>query len=404
MSQLARHHVFPSVVKILNEYIERRVKFAPGVDKRELGLEKYARMLRERVRDGILPSAASTDAPLLPIVNTFEEYYTTASVDGVTGRPIRHIKKSHLNAAVIRSLGGEKNGIGENAVIDILEDMDAVEAFAPNDRQIGFVIPYEYLGNPHRYEPDFVVRMRGGKHVLLEVKGGKGQVHGEDLVLAKNAAARKWVAAVNNRRRYGEWAFEIVHELSKVRPTLLKYAAPEVVAAESAKILPFRRVDPRPEERWVKAVPVVSLRAAAGHWSQEQTVIEDVVEFAEDWVEFDRTKGRGFEKGMFVCRVDGQSMEPEIPDGSYCLFKPVDSGSYEGKRVLVWHEGVTDADTGGMYTVKVLQRVEKKVDGKKVVVTELRPLNPKFSVLPVQEPERVRVLAEVLEVLSLGRA
>jgi type III restriction enzyme len=399
-SQLARHQVFPSVVKILNDYIERRVTFAPGVDKRELGLEKYSRMLRERVRDGILPSAAAKDSPLLPVVNTFEEYHTTASVDGVTARPIRHIKKSHLNAAVIRSMGSDKTGIGEDAVINILEDLDAVEAFAPNDRQIGFAIPYEYEGNPRRYEPDFIVRMKGGKLVILEVKGGKGEVHGEDLVNAKNTAARKWVAAVNAAGRYGTWAYEIVRDLFKVRPTLLAHAEVDAVASEGAKILPFRRVDPKPQERWVSAVPVISLRAAAGRWSGEQVVMESVVEDAEDWITFERKKGTGFQEGMYVCRVDGHSMEPEIPSGSYCLFRPVGLGTHEGKRVLVWHEGLIDGETGGMYTVKVLHHVERKVDGKKQVVTELRPLNEEFEVLRVSEGQPVRVLAELVEVIG----
>ncbi len=43
--------------------------FAANVDRRELGLEKYASLLRERVRENILlTEVASEKAPLLPVV------------------------------------------------------------------------------------------------------------------------------------------------------------------------------------------------------------------------------------------------------------------------------------------------------------------------------------------------
>ena len=49
----------------------------------------------------------------------------------------------------------------------MIEDLDCVEFYAPNDRQIAMTILYEYLGHPHRYEPDFVVRLRGGRSLIL---------------------------------------------------------------------------------------------------------------------------------------------------------------------------------------------------------------------------------------------
>jgi len=38
---------------------------------------------------------------------------------------------------------------------------------------------------------------------------------------------------------------------------------------------------------------------------------------------------------VFVARVQGKSMEPEIPDGAYCLFRPPRSGSGQGRHVRV---------------------------------------------------------------------
>ena len=48
---LARHQIFPEIVNILQQYVARKVHFAPGVDVRELALERYAQQgARARAR------------------------------------------------------------------------------------------------------------------------------------------------------------------------------------------------------------------------------------------------------------------------------------------------------------------------------------------------------------------
>ena len=56
---LARHQAFPDVVRILQQYVERKVHFADGTDVRELGMQKYAKQVCERVRDGITAAVAT---------------------------------------------------------------------------------------------------------------------------------------------------------------------------------------------------------------------------------------------------------------------------------------------------------------------------------------------------------
>ena len=81
----------------------------------------------------------------------------------------------------------------------------------------------------------------------------------------------------------------------------------------------LRIVEPKPEERYVTCVPLVPLKAAAGAFSDPQHIEDDDWE----WVAVD-TRHR-LRPGMFVAQVVGKSMEPAIPDGSYCLFAaPVD--------------------------------------------------------------------------------
>ncbi len=57
-------------------------------------------------------------------------------------------------------------------------------------------------------------------------------------------------------------------------------------------------------------------------------------------------------RGMFVARVVGQSMEPKIPDGSYCLFKNPVTGTRQGRIMLVQLRDEVDPDTGERFTVK----------------------------------------------------
>jgi type III restriction enzyme len=397
-TKLARHQVFPDVLRIVQQYIDRRVTFGltPGgapVDRRELALEKYAQLLRERVREGILPAAATTEAPLVPIVNSFRPYNSTKDVNYRTARPVVALTRSHLNyAGVPPEAGG-----WEREAIEILEDLDIVECYTPNDRTIGLVVPYEYSEQPHHYIPDFVVRLQGGKLIMLEIKGGAGEHWNEDKVLAKNAAAKKWVAAVNNAKRFGQWDFEICRDLAKLRGTLQRHANDA-----EAKVLPFRQVTPTRAERFKSCVPLTSLRAAAGRWSEEQGSLDGDLSWATEWVTFE-TRTR-FGAGMFLARVQGDSMEPDIPNGSYCLFRPVGGGSRQGRRLLVWNRGLDDPATGGHYTLKVYtsEKVADEDGGWHHSRIVLKPLNPAYEpiVLTPDSEEDVVAIAEFVEVVG----
>jgi phage repressor protein C with HTH and peptisase S24 domain len=278
-----------------------------------------------------------------------------------------------------------------------------VESFTPNLRKLGFQIHYEYGEKIRQYEPDFVVKLTNGTMLVLEIKGMGGEIHDPDVVNAKNAAAHKWVRAVNNAKQYGTWAFDICRNISKLRTMLAEHAGAVTADENEAKVLPFRFVsNPKPEERFRTCVPLTSLRAAAGYWSEEQSSLEGIVDYANEWVEL--TRGARIERGMFVARVAGHSMEPLIPDNSYCLFRPPSAGSREGRNLLVWHEGATDPETGGEYTVKQYSsRKDRNEDGdwqhSKIILSPLNLDYQPIELTPEYEGQ-VRVLAEFVEVLG----
>jgi SOS-response transcriptional repressor LexA len=201
---------------------------------------------------------------------------------------------------------------------------------------------------------------------------------------------------VNNTKRFGQWAFVYCDEAKDLRRMLLAHAADAPAA-----VLPFRLVTPKASERFHTCVPLTSLRAAAGRFSEEQAGFDEMAEWASEWVTWDGHPA--FEPGMFVAKVQGKSMEPEIPDGAFCLFRPPRAGSRQGRRLLVWHSGIDDPMTSGHYTVKVYtsEKVQTDDDSWQHTKIVLKPLNPDFDsiVLTARDEGDVQVIGELVSVL-----
>jgi SOS-response transcriptional repressor LexA len=107
---------------------------------------------------------------------------------------------------------------------------------------------------------------------------------------------------------------------------------------------------------------------------------------------------------MFVAQVAGHSMEPSIPDGSYCLFSSPVMGGRQGRTVLVKLLDNIDSETGETYTVKRYEseKIEAKDEGWRHVRITLKPNNMEFQpiVFESDDEERLHVLAELVEVLG----
>ncbi|HXG60430.1 MAG TPA: type I restriction endonuclease [Planctomycetota bacterium] len=159
---------------------------------------------------------------------------------------------------------------------------------------------------------------------------------------------------------------------------------------------PFRRVTPREDEKYRTCVPLLTLKAAAGIFGDAQAVEPD------GWAEF--KTARRLRPGMFVAQVIGRSMEPRIPNGSWCLFQGPVEGSRQGRIVLVQHRDIRDPETGGSYTVK-RYRSEKEGDGTggwRHAEIRLLPENPEFAPLILKDvrDDEMRVIAEFVEVIK----
>jgi hypothetical protein len=169
-------------------------------------------------------------------------------------------------------------------------------------------------------------------------------------------------------------------------------------AAQPARFVP-RIVRPKAAERYQNCVPLVPLKAAAGWFSERQ----DTGEPADwEWIAID-TRHR-LRPGLFVAQVVGKSMEPQIPDGAYCLFGSPVEGTRQGKTVLVQLHDRTDPEHGGRYTLKkYFSEKAASDDGSwRHVKVELRPNNPDFTPieLSTDDEDSLRVVAELLAVLG----
>ena len=171
-----------------------------------------------------------------------------------------------------------------------------------------------------------------------------------------------------------------------------------LVAGEPVEAGRLRFVSPSPDRRYVTCVPLVPLDIAAGEFRDSNAIVD---ESASEWVEIDAT--RPLRSGMFVARVDGRSMEPRIPDGSYCLFASPVTGTRQGRTVLVKMLNATDPDTGQQFTVK-RYRSEKTVneDSWRHEVIVLEPLNPDYEPIEItpEDESSVNVIAELIEVIG----
>ena len=169
--------------------------------------------------------------------------------------------------------------------------------------------------------------------------------------------------------------------------------------SQSGRVIPFRKrtFKPRPEERYVTCVPLIAIKAAAGWFGDPQ----DLDGGQPSWTAVEAR--HRLRPGMFVAQVVGKSMEPLIPDGSYCLFRAPVEGTRQGKTVLVELRDTTDPETGQRYTVKrFASEKSESDDGWQHEKIALKPLNPDFEpiLLSGMDQGELRVIAELVEVLG----
>jgi type III restriction enzyme len=129
-----------------------------------------------------------------------------------TGREVRDTVKSHVNYLVADTKRWEQQA-GQ-----YLDGSPYVAAWVKN-AGLGFGIPYEHDGQRHEYVPDFLVRLVGGRTGSSSLKRRVRSTRRR-----QEAAALRWVAAVNADRSFGYWGYQLAYQPADV-PHFLAEAA-----------------------------------------------------------------------------------------------------------------------------------------------------------------------------------
>ncbi len=113
-----------------------------------------------------------------------------------TGKPCEPTKKSHINFCVYDSTWEASEAFE-------LDRNPDVDAWVKNDH-LGFEIIYIFKGEVRKYRPDFIIRLRNGKFLILETKGQEMQQDN-----AKRGFLDEWVKAVNQHGGFGIWKWAV---------------------------------------------------------------------------------------------------------------------------------------------------------------------------------------------------
>lgn len=258
----------------------------------------------------------------------------------------------------------------------------------------------------HWYEPDFVVEFEK-EIVMVEVKP-EGEINTPDVQEKKKTAEKYCELVSKNIGNYGivkPWRYVIVPTekicLSATMAGLLaSHGSLSKIETDKSDLF-FSDVIPdekmAPELRKTH-VPIRSLQAVATSFLEQPT--QKVLGWKPSGV------GGVFKlnKDMFIAKVVGKSMEPTIKDGSWCLFRPDQGGSRNGKIVLVESRRITDPETQMSFTIKRYHSEKEHFsDGtwihKKII---LSPDNKDFDniILENVREDEFHVAAEFVEVVG----
>jgi type III restriction enzyme len=203
------HVLFPQLALIVRRYLTEKVIPEAPAEQIDVFLSPYYGWVIERLAGAVHPDAASGGIPELPILEKNRGDGSTGEVSFWTSRDVREVLNSHVNFAVPDTKQWEQSATY------LIDTNPAVDAFVKN-AGLGFAIPYFHNGQPHDYEPDFIIRLKGGDggHLILETKGY------DSLAEVKEQAARRWAAAVNAHGRHGSWQYAMVRRVGDVRAAI----------------------------------------------------------------------------------------------------------------------------------------------------------------------------------------
>ena len=129
-----------------------------------------------------------------------------------TTKPCVPTQKSQISMMV-------NDSAWEQHAANAFERSALVDSYAKNDH-LGFQLHYMWNGAQRRYIPDFLVKLRNGKTLVLEIKGEVSEQS-----KAKKLAMDTWVEGVNAKGGFGVWCHEVVDDMALVQDSLARHSS-----------------------------------------------------------------------------------------------------------------------------------------------------------------------------------
>ncbi len=171
--------------------LRRRVLLALNMDKMVQHIYRELKQVNLEVLEPVFDSAF----PVGSTANMRTWYSTKGNC---------YTKRSHISHVV-----GDSSW--EIHTANILESMtDVVDAYAKNDH-LGFHVMYLWNGSKRRFTPDFLIRLKNGVTLILEIKGQDGPMQ-----KAKRDALDEWVRAVNAHGGFGMWTWDVAFKPAEI--------------------------------------------------------------------------------------------------------------------------------------------------------------------------------------------
>ncbi len=139
---------------------------------------------------------------------------TSKMMTWYTSKPCELNKKSHISHTIFDSTWEATEAFE-------LDRNDNIESWVKNDH-LNFYVNYVFGGVIHKYYPDFLIKLKNGKMLVLEVKGKDDQKN-----KTKREYFKEWIDAVNTDRRFGKWEFDVSFRTADVKDIINKHSKRE---------------------------------------------------------------------------------------------------------------------------------------------------------------------------------
>ena len=197
-----RLYLFGQLKRITRQWLNGHLECKGETYPAQLMYQELADMACGRIFSGISRTLIG-DNPIKAILDPYNPVGSTNHVNFTTSKKTRwetDPRRSHINWVVC-------DGDWEAEFCRVAEAHPRVLAYVKN-QNLGLEVPYLMGSTPHKYLPDFIVRVDDGDpddplNLIVEIKGFRG----EDAKEKKTTMDVYWVPGVNYLKEHGRWAF-----------------------------------------------------------------------------------------------------------------------------------------------------------------------------------------------------